>query len=424
MLSRERLAAGTNPHKEPQFTTSGRTEAVASFIQQRIWLHDQLYSHSSDLSVYNILVPLIIKQGSLSIERIRSVLLTLIEQHSVLRTAVRFNPQSNQIEQYIQAATDEIYSFQHSRNINTSEQLDQLLTKESTGKIFDFEKGKVLRCHIVQRQDDNNTESLLYENDIIALRFHHITFDNSSLMPFIKAFKQIDLTNEQQSIFSVSQYIDFAIHEQMLLADTNIDSKMNKVRRYWSNLMDGYDWNRIQHFVPDENKTDQVRSGRAYSIVLSFDESIVDAMISFASSNNLTMFSLSFACYFVFLYKLINMDDDNLCVRSVLANRPKQEMKDITGMFVNLVPYRMKMEANNSFEYLIRKIPELSSNVLEHSCLPYQQIINSQDQQNHQVLPSTLFQYESLVSSVTAKNNIESSTIEGNYVLAVYFDRD
>ncbi|CAF4013774.1 unnamed protein product, partial [Adineta steineri] len=31
--------------------------------------------------------------------------------------------------------------------------------------------------------------------------------------------------------------------EQALLADTNIDSKMSKARRYWSNLVNGYDWN-------------------------------------------------------------------------------------------------------------------------------------------------------------------------------------
>ena len=76
-------------------------------------------------------------------------------------------------------------------------------------------------------------------------------------------------------------------------------------------------------------------------------------MISFASSNNLTMFSLSLACYYVFSYKLINMDDDDLYVGSVIANRSKQEVKDMIGMFVNIVLYRMKMEANNSFEYLL-----------------------------------------------------------------------
>ncbi|CAF4005591.1 unnamed protein product [Adineta steineri] len=213
MFSRKRIIAATDVHKEPKFTISERTEAVASFVQQRIWLHEQLYFHSSDLSIYNILVALIVKQDSLSIERIRSILPTLIEQHSVLCTIVRFNPQNNQIEQYIQAATDDIYSFQHSRGISTSELLDRLLTKESIGKFFDFEKGKVLRCHIVQRQDNNNADAdgLLYDNDIITLSFHHIEFDNSSLMPFIKAFKQIDLANKQQSILSVPQYIDFAL---------------------------------------------------------------------------------------------------------------------------------------------------------------------------------------------------------------------
>ncbi|CAF1259371.1 unnamed protein product [Adineta steineri] len=40
---------------------------------------------------------------------------------------------------------------------------------------------------------------------------------------------------------------------------------MSKARRYWSNLVNGYDWNRIQHLVPHENKNDQIRSGRAYS---------------------------------------------------------------------------------------------------------------------------------------------------------------
>ncbi|CAF1453353.1 unnamed protein product, partial [Adineta steineri] len=199
-------------------------------------------SSSSSISTYaqNLITQMrrIQPCGFYQIVAIRNKPEETIAHEIVLCTIVRFNPQNNQIEQYIQAATDDIYSFQHSRGISTSELLDRLLTKESIEKIFDFEKGKVLRCHIVQRQD-NNADGLLYENDIIALSFHHIAFDNSSLMAFIKAFKQIDLADEQQPILSVPQYIDFALYEQTLLADTNIDSKMNKARRYWSKLMNG-----------------------------------------------------------------------------------------------------------------------------------------------------------------------------------------
>ncbi|CAF1472953.1 unnamed protein product, partial [Adineta steineri] len=421
MLARKRIIAGTNAHKERQLLTSKRTAAVASFVQQRIWLHEQLYFHSSDLSVYNILVPLVIKQGSLSIERIRSIILALIEQHTVLRTAVRFNSQSNQIEQYIQAATNDIYSFKHSRGISTSEQLDRLLTNESIGKHFDIESGRVVRCHIIQRSN-NEHDHLLSEGDLVAITFHHISFDNSSLKPFVEAFKKACLTSgHKQPILSTPQYIDFTLYEQSMLADTRMDSKMNKARQFWFNLMDGYDWNRIRQLVPGKAYTKQIRSGRGLSTVFSINQYVVDAMMLYASSNNITMFALSLACYYAFLFKLMN--DDDLCVAGNIANRFVQETKDMIGMFVNLTPYRMKIEPNNPFDHLVRKVQQLSSNVLEHGCLPYQHIINSYDQRAHQVLPSTLFHYESLMSSITQNNKLEATTNEGT-VLGIYFDRD
>ncbi|CAF1434355.1 unnamed protein product, partial [Adineta steineri] len=421
MLSRKRLAAGTNAHKEPQLTSSGRTEAVASFVQQRIWLHEQLYFHSSDVSVYNILLPLIIKQGSLSIERIRSVLLTVIEQHTVLRTAVRFNSQSNQIEQYIQAATDDIYSFKHSRGVCTWEQLDQLLTNESVGKHFDIESGRVMRCHIIQRSNDEH-DHRLSEGDLITITFHHISFDNSSHKPFMEALKKAFLTDHhQQPVSSIPQYIDFTLYEQTMLADTRMDSKMNKARQFWSNLMDGYDWNRTRQLVSGETDTKQIRSGRGFSTTFSVNQHVVDAMMLCASSNNFTMFALSLACYYAFLFKLIN--DDDLCVAGNIANRFIQETKDMIGMFVNLAPYRMEIEPNVPFDHLVRKVQQLSSNIIEHACLPYQHIINSHDKRGHQVLPSTLFHYESLMSSMTQNNKSEGTTNEGS-VLGIYFDRD
>ncbi|CAF0960866.1 unnamed protein product [Adineta steineri] len=421
MFPVKRIIAETNAHKEPQLTTSGRTEAVASFVQQRIWLHEQLYFHSFDLSVYNILVPLIIKQGSLSIERIRSILLTLIEQHTVLRTAVRFNPQNNQIEQYIQAATDDIYSFKHSRGVCTSEQLDQLLTNESIGKHFDIETGRVVRCHVMQRSNDEH-DHLLMEGDLLAITFHHISFDNSSLKPFIEALKKACWTNpHQQPVSSTPQYIDFTLYEQTMLADRRMNSKMNKARQFWSNLMDGYDWNRIRQLVPGNIDSNRIRSGRGFSTTFSINEHVVDAMMLCASSNNSTMFALSLACYYAFLFKLMN--DDDLCVAGNIANRFVQETKNMIGMFVNLAPYRMKIEPNESFDHLLRKVQQLSSNIIEHGCLPYQHIINSYDQRGHQVLPSTLFHYESLMSSVTQNSKLEA-TIDEGFVLGIYFDRD
>ncbi|CAF1127442.1 unnamed protein product [Adineta steineri] len=426
MFSRTKVAAtatkGSTVQKEQRLTISGRTEAIASFGQQRIWFHDQLYFHGSDLSVYNIVVPLIIKQGSLSIERVRSALRSVIEWYTVLRTAVRFNPGTNQIEQYIQPIADDIYLFQHSRGISTAEQLDALLTDESIRKHFDVEIGRVVRCHIVERGDENHGH-LLHENDLIVFTIHHIAFDLTSSKSFIKAFERACwIDAHQQSTLLVPQYIDFAQYEQAMLADTNSNSKMNKARRFWSDLMHSYDWNRIRSLASNEIKHDQTRSGRGYSTVFVFDQPVVDAMIMFASSNNITMFALSFASFYAFLFKLLNNEDD-LCVAGTVANRFSQETKEMIGMFVNILPYRIQVEPNKSFNHFVRKVQQLSTDILEHASLSYQKIIALHNKQKHQRLPSTFFQYDSLISSMTQKTTMEI-TVGKDSVIGAYYDRD
>ncbi|CAF1285392.1 unnamed protein product [Adineta ricciae] len=264
----------------------------------------------------------------------------------------------------------------------------------------------------------------LHENDLIIISFHHIAFDNSSLKPFIKAFQQACWTSRnQQSAPPTLQYIDFALYEQRLLADRNSDSKMNRAHRYWTNLLNGYDWNKICRYVPNENRTEQNASGRSYSSRFSFDQSIVDEMILFTSTNNIIMFSLCLACYYILLLKLTG--DNDLCISGVMANRFKEEMINLIGMFVNILPYRINVEPKYSFGDFVQKIHKLSNDILEHACLPYQYIVNSHNEQTQQIFPSSLFQYESLVSSLTAKNNLECTVDDGDVaVLEAYFDRD
>ncbi|CAF3936811.1 unnamed protein product [Adineta steineri] len=422
MFQKKKRTATATDHKVQRLIISGQTEAVASSAQQRIYMHENLYFSGSDLSIYNSLVPLQIKRGSVSIEHIHLSLVSVIQQHTVLRTAICFNSIRNQIEQNIQPLTDDIYSFQHSQDVSTPEQLDRLLTNELTGKHFDVENGKVLRCHVVQRSAENHDDSL-HEGDLIIFVIHHIAFDLSSYKPFLKAFERACWANEyQQSVLTIPQYIDFALYEQALLADISADSKMNKARRFWTNLMHGYDWDRIRHLVPNESRADRLRSGRGYSTAFTIDQDVVDAMMLFASANNVTMFSLSLACYYIFLFKLTDHDDD-LCVVSSAANRPEKEIQDMIGMFVNLLLYRIKIHSNTTFKHLVQQVQQLSNEILEHAFLPYQQIIDSSGKRKHNVIPSTFFQYESLLSSTILKNSFEISVGQGSFVNS-YNDRD
>ncbi|CAF4864068.1 unnamed protein product [Rotaria socialis] len=61
--------------------------------------------------------------------------------------------------------------------------------------------------------------------------------------------------------------------------------------------------------------------------------SIKTLSMLFTASNNVTMISLALTCYYAFLFKLTNSEDD-LCVASVIANRTEQEMKDMIDSFL------------------------------------------------------------------------------------------
>ncbi|CAF1573202.1 unnamed protein product [Adineta steineri] len=422
MFQKKKRTAATTDHKVQRLKISGLTEAVASSAQQRIYMHENRYYSGSDFSVYNYLISLTIKRGSVLIELIRLSLATVIQQHTVLRTSVRFNPIRNQIEQKIQPFTNDIYSFQHSRGVSTLEQLDRLLTNESIGKYFDVENGKVLRCHVVQRSPEDHNNSL-NESDLIIFVIHHIAFDLSSYKPFLKAFEQACwVTQYHQSVLTIPQYIDFALYEQALLADTSPESKMNKARRFWANIMHGYNWDKIRYLVPYEGRTDRLHSDRGHTAAFMIDHDVVDALMLFASTNNVTMFSLSLACYYAFLFNLTNHNDD-LCVVNIAANRSEKELHDMIGMFVNLLLYRVKIESKNTFKHVVEQVQQLCNEILVHSSLPYQQIIDSQGKQKNNALPSMFFQYEPLIVSITQKNSIELTPSKGSAVSGNH-DRD
>ncbi|CAF4214213.1 unnamed protein product, partial [Rotaria sordida] len=100
--STARKMGGERQELSPLFkiTSTGRLQSIASFAQHRIWLDEQVYLNSKICpAVYNNLLAAIIKRGSMSIPRIKSAISKILEQHQVLRTAVRMNEETGQLEQ-------------------------------------------------------------------------------------------------------------------------------------------------------------------------------------------------------------------------------------------------------------------------------------------------------------------------------------
>ncbi|CAF4064629.1 unnamed protein product, partial [Adineta steineri] len=154
--------------------TSGCSQGAASFAQERIWV-DEKFHHNSPMSpaMHNFVLPLMIKHGSMSIERIRSAIVAVLEQHKILRTAIYFDENRNMLVQAVQSMVNHgAYSFEITANdIQSPDEIADLLRNESVKHFAELEQGLVVRCHLVKVGSDDDTNKL-YPQDLIIFIFH------------------------------------------------------------------------------------------------------------------------------------------------------------------------------------------------------------------------------------------------------------
>ncbi|CAF1565929.1 unnamed protein product, partial [Didymodactylos carnosus] len=362
----------------------GLTIAVASYAQQRIWLHEKLYFQSSDKfhSVYNLPIIFKIKCGKVSIQRLRMALLNIIYKYSVLRTSVKYNSNKNQLEQNIKSMSiplgttrdaDDYYQFQLSK-IDQEDELKILLLNEKKMKCFDIENGIVFRCHLIKyHKDDNNNDSdSLYHDDFIIFNYHHIVGDITSYKPFITA-----LQNAYENCQNINdeiplQYIDYTIYEQQLFDSSSSD--INNACLFWKQLLNEYDFNKQQLQLPyDYHLNSLQRSGYSSFIRIELDLELVEQMINYKQLMNISFFQLCLTCYYLLIYKMTQEKD--LCIGIAVANRYRSELQSMLGMFVNLLPYRYQLNPSETFSNILGQVKQRCLDILQYSYLPYQKII-------------------------------------------------
>ena len=144
----------------PTLIPTGRLKAAASSAQQRIWLDEQIFFNPSrSPALYNIILPLVIKQGFISIADIRSAIVHTLERHTILRTAVYFNQESGELEQAVQPIiADQNYSFEVTRGAKSMGEIEALLISEFTTHFAQVEHGLVVRCHLIKMSVDSEDE--------------------------------------------------------------------------------------------------------------------------------------------------------------------------------------------------------------------------------------------------------------------------
>jgi hypothetical protein len=324
------------------------------------------------VAAYNELTVLRLTTGSLSVVRLQRAIRSILEKHRVLRTSLIFNSDGGSLIQSI-IHNQRKFTFAAEQTFENDIELDAILYQIRTDpSLFDLSNGRVFHCQLLRQRLVNKCydKEFLTVPDVLIIAFHHVACDRASREIFLNNLCVAYNYDKPLPIDSDAfQYTDYSIYERQM--------DMTASRDFWCSQLDGYDFKRYLPLPANRLRLpDEERSCLACFTNFSFDDNLSSSFLAYASSHDVTPFQLGLATFYAFLFKLSNNESD-LCITCINANRYRAELRDVIGMFVATLPYRIQFDPNGSFDQLVKQVREQCLSILEHSHYPLQHIIGS-----------------------------------------------
>ncbi|UJR24335.1 hypothetical protein I4U23_027302 [Adineta vaga] len=237
-----------------------------------------------------------------------------------------------------------------------------------------------------------------------TIRFASKTNRNMYAIPL---FYRLSSAHNHISTYRFHHAFETVVRKHSILRTERL-MDMTLSREFWLSQLQGYNMKHSLPLLIDQHRfsTDQ-RSGLAFRNQIIFDDEITSSFINYASRHHLTLFQLGLAIFYVFLFKLSHGQTD-LCITTVNANRYRNELQKMIGMFVSTLPYRIHLHPYSSLDESVKYIQEKCLSILEHSHYPLQRILTD----SHLNQSNTPF-LETMLDFVTVSLDINQLSFDG-----------
>ncbi|CAF1544660.1 unnamed protein product, partial [Adineta steineri] len=350
-------------------------EAPASFAQALQSYNESIHytPHISQVPIYNIpFVYSLDSHHTLSVQHLRHALQLIVTKHQTFRTSLIFHTENGGLMQRIvdlSHSSNSLLTFIES-TYTTHEQLNHIIHEERHNPhLFDLAQGLVFRCHIVYYKQISS-DQLLSDKDLLIFNFHHALFDFSSMNIFLHDLNQAYTTGQLLYDDNTNlRYLDYAVIEQ--------EMSMTGASMFWLDVLHDCKLDQPLSLPFDRYRlANEHPTGHTTSISFDFGQDLLHAFLTHASSNIISFEHLTFAIYFIFLFKLTNGQTDICIAMKVNNNRYRNELKSIIGLFENVIPLRCQLDPHWSFPQLLEHVREITTESMKYSYFPLQRILN------------------------------------------------
>ena len=323
-----------------------------SFSQERLWFIEKLEGSIQ----YHI--PLVFSfKGQINVEALEASLKDIVARHEVLRTIIK--EEDGKPYQFINSADN--WQLEKRTLIDPSDESTDVIN-QLVSKPFNLAGDYMLRATVMHQAEHDH---------LLVLVIHHIASDGWSMSvmagELIQLYQQhCGLTVAPLSVLPL-QYADYALWQKKQVSQEQQAKKLE----FWKTTLEG--------MTPLSFPTDYPRpitqSTRGSLLEFSVPSQLASAISVFSNQQGVTLFNTLLAAFNVLLYRYTNQQD--VCVGTVVANRPIEDLENLIGFFTNTIPIRNTVDGDASFTGLLQQVKQTTLRAFAYQDVPVEKIIDT-----------------------------------------------
>ncbi|MCW2882567.1 MAG: non-ribosomal peptide synthetase [Sphaerisporangium sp.] len=339
-----------------------------SYAQERLWFMDQLVPETS---AYTIVLTLRLR-GAVDAGALENAVQHVADRHEALRTRFPAGDDGRPA-----AVVEDSAGVRLGRGEAGSEQAAREMIEELASEPFDLATGPLLRPLLIR---------LAPEDHVLALAVHHIACDGWScdlLTSEILTRYETDTRgarpeperpssdpakDEPPSADSAGtdrpslDYGDFAVWQRR-------DPAVGRDLGYWRERLTGLP--PLDLFTDHPRPHRQTFAGSAHGFRLDAEEAA--GLRALASGLGVTLYMIVLSTWQALLGRYTGQED--FAVGSPVAGRPRPELENMVGCFVNMLTMRADLSGDPTFKELLLRTRESALDAYAHQDLPFERLV-------------------------------------------------
>ena len=126
--------------------------------------------------------------------------------------------------------------------------------------------------------------------------------------------------------------------------------------------------------LPTDFKRPKVQSTNGNIRGFTINKQITKGLYDLCREKEVTLFMLLLAAFKVLLYRYSGQTD--FCIGTPVANRHKQELENLVGIFINTIAVRSNLSGNPSFSDYLLQIKKITTEAYSYQDIPFEKVVN------------------------------------------------